>query len=114
MLDFKWHGEDFRPNPAHIRVASLIAGDTLIMPPGTIHAPLTITDCLFRGGGGMQKKEMRRRMGASRFFSENGKCTNEDPPRQARSILELFRREGAGGPDGGGYVGKGEVAEFAE
>ena len=39
MLDFKRYGDDFRPDPAHIRVLSLIAGDTLVMPPGTISCP---------------------------------------------------------------------------
>jgi len=53
-------GGAFQPHPENIRIISLVAGDTLIMPPGTIHAPITITDCLFRGGMVMQKREMRR------------------------------------------------------
>lgn len=113
-LDFKRHGENFRPNPAHIRVVSLIAGDTLVMPPGTIHAPLTITDCLFRGGMVMQKKEMRRSMRAWRFCSENGHCTNEDQPRQTRSILDFFRNQLRADPAACGYVGKGGLAEFQD
>jgi hypothetical protein len=115
MLDFKRYGEDFRPNPAHIRVLSLIAGDTLVMPPGTIHAPLTITDCLFRGGMVMQKKEMRRSMRAWRFCSENGNCTNEEQPRQARSILDFFRNQFRADPTTCGYaVGESGEAEFEE
>jgi hypothetical protein len=114
MLDFKRHGDDFHPNPAHIRVVSLIAGDTLIMPPGTIHAPLTITDCLFRGGMVMQKKEMRRSMRAWRFCTENGNCTNEEQPRQARSILDFFRNQLRADPAACGYAGEGGMAEFEE
>jgi hypothetical protein len=114
MLDFKRHGDDFHPNPAHIRVVSLIAGDTLIMPPGTIHAPLTITDCLFRGGMVMQKKEMRRSMRAWRFCTENGNCTNEEQPRQARSILDFFRNQLRADPAACGYAGEGSMAEFEE
>jgi hypothetical protein len=114
MLDFKQHGDDFRPNPDHIRVVSLIAGDTLIMPPGTIHAPLTITDCLFRGGMVMQKKEMCRSMRAWRFCSENGNCTDEEQPRQPRSILDFFRNQLRADPAACGYAGKGGMAEFEE
>lgn len=112
--DFKRHGEGFRPNPQHLRVISLVAGDTLIMPPGTIHAPITITDCLFRGGMVMQKKEMRRSIRAWRYCSENGHCTNEDQPRQTRSILDFFRMQVKADPVACGYIGKDAAAEFNE
>lgn len=114
MQDFKRQGDDFRPNPAHIRVISLVAGDTLVMPPGTIHAPLTITDCLFRGGMVMQKKEMRRSMRAWRFCSENGNCTNEEQPRQARSVLDFFRNLLRADPAACGYAGEGGLVEFED
>lgn len=48
--DFKKYGEKWLPKKEWIRTISLTCGDTLIMPPGTIHAPITVTDCLFRGG----------------------------------------------------------------
>jgi hypothetical protein len=67
-------GGSFQPNPKHIRIISLVAGDTLIMPPGTIHAPITITDCLFRGGMVMQKREIRKkasRLGDSTRIMDN-------------------------------------------
>ena len=111
-LQFKMNHENFKPNPEHIRILALVAGDTLIMPPGTIHAPITISDCLFRGGMVMQKKQMWRSMREWRFCSDNDRCTNENQPRQARSMLDFFRREVHADPAACGYGGEGGVAAF--
>ena len=111
-LRFKQDHEKFKPKPEHIRIIALVAGDTLIMPPGTIHAPITITDCLFRGGMVMQKRQMWRSMREWRFCSDNDRCTNENQPRQARSILDFFRREVHANPSACGYGGENGVAEF--
>lgn len=45
------HLASWEPQPACdvIRIVALTAGDTLVMPPGTIHAPITISDALFTG-----------------------------------------------------------------
>jgi hypothetical protein len=110
---FKQDHENFKPNPEHIRIIALVAGDTLIMPPGTIHAPITITDCLFRGGMVMQKKQMWRSMREWRFCSDNDRCTNENQPRQARSILDFFRREVHANPAACGYEGENGVGVAA-
>lgn len=107
-------GGNFQPSPEHIRVLSLVAGDTLIMPPGTIHAPITITDCLFRGGMVMQKREMRRSIQAWRFCSDNGGCTNENQPRQARAILDYFKSLVQTDPTSCGYDGTEGIKEFEE
>ncbi|KAG0646441.1 hypothetical protein D0Z07_7446 [Hyphodiscus hymeniophilus] len=104
-LQFRQDHESFKPDPKHIRILALVAGDTLIMPPGTIHAPITITDCLFRGGMVMQKKEMWRSIREWRFCSDNDQCTNENQPRQARSMLDYFRREVHANPAACGYKG---------
>ena len=109
---FKQDHENFKPNPEHIRILSLVAGDTLIMPPGTIHAPITVTDCLFRGGMVMQKRQMSKSMQAWRFCSDNDRCTNENQPRQARSILDFFKREVHADLAACGYSGENGIAEF--
>jgi hypothetical protein len=93
MADFRRLGSRYRPDSRHIKVLALTAGDTLVMPPGTIHGPITVTDCLLQGGMVMQKRQMRRSMRAWRFCAENGRCTNEEQPRQTRSILDYFRRQ---------------------
>jgi hypothetical protein len=111
---FRRDHEDFKPNPDHIRIIALVAEDTLIMPPGTIHAPITITDCLFRGGMVMQKREMWRSMREWRFCSDNDQCTNENQPRQARSILDFFKREVHGNPAACGYEGEDGIAKFEQ
>jgi hypothetical protein len=105
-------GGNFQPPREHIRVLSLVAGDTLIMPPGTIHAPITITDCLFRGGMVMQKREMRRSIQAWRFCSDNGGCTNENQPRQSRAILDYFGTLVKSDPAACGYRGVKGFSEF--
>jgi len=111
---FKQDHENFKPNPEHIRIIALVAGDTLIMPPGTIHAPITVTDCLFRGGMVMQKKQMWRSMREWRFCSDNDRCTNENQPRQARSILDFFKMEVHANPAACGYGGDNGVAAFEQ
>jgi hypothetical protein len=112
--EFKQLGDDFRPDPALLKVLMLVAGDTLIMPPGTIHAPITITDCLFRGGMVMHKRQMRRSMRAWRFCSGNPHCTNEDQPRQTRSILDFFRNQVRTDPAGCGYNDEEGLREFED
>jgi hypothetical protein len=111
---FARDGGAFQPNPQYIRVISLVAGDTLIMPPGTIHAPITITDCLFRGGMVMQKREMRRSMRAWRFCADNEGCTNENQPRQARAVLDYFGGLVRADPLACGYENGIGVAEFED
>ena len=111
-LRFKQDHKNFKPNPEHIRILALVAGDTLIMPPGTIHAPITVTDCLFRGGMVMQKKQMWRSMKEWRFCSDNDQCTNENQPRQARSMLDFFRREVHADPAACGYGGDLGIVDF--
>jgi hypothetical protein len=108
-LQFKQNHENFKPKPEHIRILALVAGDTLIMPPGTIHAPITISDCLFRGGMVMQKRQMWRSMREWRFCSDNDRCTNENQPRQARSMLDFFKSEVYADPAACGYGGENGV-----
>ena len=50
LKEFAEQGPNWLPDTDLIHVISLIKGMTLIMPPGTIHAPITVTNCLFRGG----------------------------------------------------------------
>jgi hypothetical protein len=106
-------GGAFKPRPDLIRVISLVSGDTLIMPPGTIHSPITITDCLFRGGMVMHQKYMRQSVRGWRFCNDNGQCTNENQPRQARSVLDYFRRQVLTDPESCGYT-KDSIAEFED
>jgi len=110
--EFQRTGLAYHPDPSLVRILALTAGDTLIMPPGTIHAPITITDCLFRGGMVMQKKQMRRSIREWRFCAENDICTNEDQPKQARTILDYFRRQVRANPESCGYLGPLGLDEF--
>lgn len=83
-------GTDWVPEASWIRVISLVRGDTLIMPPGTIHAPITVTDCLFRGGMCWRKEIfVRCTLPFWRFISRNrDKVTNEDPPLQSKGVID--------------------------
>lgn len=111
---FRREGQHFIPPPELIRIIALTAGDTLIMPPGTIHAPITITDCLFRGGMAMQERNLRRHIKAWRFCVENDRCTNEDVPKQSRSVIDYFRTKVKQDPAACGYLGKNGLKEFEE
>jgi hypothetical protein len=111
---FRREGQHFVPPPDLIRIIALTAGDTLIMPPGTIHAPITITDCLFRGGMAIQERNLRRHIKAWRFCVENDRCTNEDVPKQSRSVIDFFRTRVQQDPAGCGYLGKNGFKEFEE
>jgi hypothetical protein len=111
---FKKEGQHFQPPEHLIKIIALTAGDTLIMPPGTIHAPITITDCLFRGGMAVQERNLRRHVKAWRFCVENDRCTNEDIPKQSRAVIDYFRTRVQLDPAACGYLGKNGVKEFEE
>jgi hypothetical protein len=89
--EFAEHGMDWRPTPSiGIPMLALVRGDTLVMPPGTIHAPITLTDCLFTGGMAIHPLHLRDTLQIWEYLCEHPNCTNEDPPRQARSVLDYF------------------------
>lgn len=101
--EFIAKGGDYKPPPDLIRVIALVAGDTLVMPPGTIHSPITVTDCLFRGGMVMHQKYLKQSVEAWKFCNDNGNCTNESQPRQARSVLDYLRKLVHADPKACGY-----------
>lgn len=111
---FRRDGAHFVPPSDLIRIIALTAKDTLIMPPGTIHAPITITDCLFRGGMAVQERNLRRHVKAWRFCVENDRCTNEDVPKQTRSVIDFYRTRVRADPEKCGYLGKNGLQEFEE
>ncbi len=84
----------WRPKPKEgIRVISLTRGDMLIQPPGTIHAPITLTDCFFLGGMAWKRSTMKQTMAVWEHLARNEDCTNENLPRQAQAILEYLENE---------------------
>ncbi|KAG4427236.1 hypothetical protein IFR05_017282, partial [Cadophora sp. M221] len=89
--EFVRHGEDWIPPARWVRIIALTRFDTLVMPPGTIHAPITITDCLFRGGMAMQKRLLKRTFDTWTMCARNPHVTNEGRPRQAPAILDYLR-----------------------
>ena len=62
----------------------------------------------------MQKKEIRRSVRESRFCSDNPRCTNENKPKQGRSILDYIRNQVRLDPAGYGYTGEGEAGGLEE
>ncbi|KAL5330839.1 hypothetical protein ACEPPN_000364 [Leptodophora sp. 'Broadleaf-Isolate-01'] len=102
--EFARDGTDWKPNPAWIRVISLIRGDTLIMPPGTIHAPITATDCLFRGGMCWNKNMfVSHTLPHWQYITRNrDKVTNEDPPTETQRIIKWLQSSIVADPEGYG------------
>jgi hypothetical protein len=92
LADFAKHGVNWRPKPeCKIPVISLIRGDTLIMPPGTIHAPISLTDCFFLGGMYMNERFIQRTLEVWLYLCRREICTNEAQPKQARAIIDYIQ-----------------------
>ncbi|KAF4633800.1 hypothetical protein G7Y89_g4318 [Cudoniella acicularis] len=68
-------------------VVCLIAGYTLIMPPGVPHGPASITDCFCSGGMFWYDQTFKAAFKAWRRQVNYSDYTNEEPPRQTRSVL---------------------------
>ena len=105
MQQFASDGVDYVPSlPARLIAVSLVEGDTIIMPPGTIHAPITVTDCFFRGFMGVHSQHVDRTIDTWDWLVKNPDCTNEEPPRETRRILEFYVRSVLADPLSHGVV----------
>ena len=82
-------GPEWEPPREWIRIISLIPGDYLIMPPGTIHAPISPTNCFFRGGMCWDSRIfLTHTLPMWKFImAHRDKASNEDHPKQAANIL---------------------------
>ncbi|KAH8587624.1 hypothetical protein B0O99DRAFT_601491 [Bisporella sp. PMI_857] len=86
--DFASEGPYWIPQePAKAVVILLQPGDTLIMPPGTIHAVLTMSDSLMNGGMCWMQTNVFDHMKARAYTCENSDCTNENMPIQSEDIV---------------------------
>jgi len=92
--EFKRLGTAWRPTPTQgIPVISLIGGDTIVVPPRMIHAPVTITNVSMAGGMFFDERHLLSHLRSWLFLTENNdKCTNEPPPKQTKAILTLARQ----------------------
>jgi hypothetical protein len=85
---FESDGVEYIPSPPAMLIAiSLIEGDTIIMPPGTIHVPVTATDRFFRGFIGVHPRYVSRSIDTWDWLVRNEDCTNEEAPRETRRII---------------------------
>lgn len=112
LVAFKENGLMWSPPPELIKIIALIRGDTLIMPPGTIHAPITVTNCLFRGGMVMQRRQLARTFKFWRYLSDNLYCTNEDKPKETRAVLDYFQNRVHQDPVACGFHTPAHLAQF--
>lgn len=101
LEDFAEHGMLWQPNPEWIRVIPLVAGDCLVMPPGCIHAPITVTNCLFTGAMfWSQHTFVSHTLPNWVYISKyRNSVTNEDPAYQTGDILEWIKSEIRADPD---------------
>lgn len=91
MEEFARQGGDWNPKPTiGLPILSLIQGDTLVMPPGLIHAPITLTDCLIVGGMCWHKRHIYATVRAWHWAMKHPNCTNEDLPKQTRAIIAFL------------------------
>lgn len=83
----------WRPRPAAgIPVLTILKGYMLLQKPGNIHAPITLTDCLFLGGMAWKHSSLRMHLEVMRFLAENQDCTNEELSSEIQRILLTLRR----------------------
>jgi hypothetical protein len=81
---FAKEGMNWRPHPSRVRLILLRPGDTLYMPAGELvpHAPITITDCLMRGGMVWDTLRLPDILYNILYATENNDVTNESIPKQ--------------------------------
>ncbi|KFZ22902.1 hypothetical protein V502_02615 [Pseudogymnoascus sp. VKM F-4520 (FW-2644)] len=111
-LGFSQEGINWRPKPNDkIPVIALTRGDMLIQPPGTIHAPITLTKCFFLGGMAWRKNTLPQTLNVWHYLMKNEICTNEPLPRQSQAILDFIRVAVHDAPEEHGYR-ENELGEF--
>ncbi|KFY31683.1 hypothetical protein V493_00893 [Pseudogymnoascus sp. VKM F-4281 (FW-2241)] len=103
--EFKKYGEQWRPmlRGSKIPVIALVRGDTLVQPPGTIHAPITLTNCKLTGGMAWRERDMKRSMEEWLFLADNEGCTNEPLPQQTSEIINYLQPRVRFEPEKFGY-----------
>jgi hypothetical protein len=90
--EFKKYGEQWRPTlGGKIPVIALVRGDTLIQPPGTIHAPITLTNCKLTGGMAWREQDLKLTLKEWLFLADNEGCTNEPLPKQTQEIINYLQ-----------------------
>jgi hypothetical protein len=105
MKDFAKHGKDWQPKlKCKLPSITLIKGDTLIMPPGTIHAPITLTDCFMVGGMCMHPRSVKESLAIWQYLSRYKDCTNKFQPAQARAVLDYVHNLVHESPSRHGYT----------
>jgi hypothetical protein len=111
-LGFSKEGINWRPKPdGKIPVIALTRGDMLIQPPGTIHAPITLTNCFFLGGMAWRKNTLPQTLKVWHYLMKNEICTNEPLPRQSQAILDFIKVAVHDAPEEHGYR-QNELGEF--
>ncbi|KFY03053.1 hypothetical protein O988_01724 [Pseudogymnoascus sp. VKM F-3808] len=111
-VGFSKEGINWRPKPKDkIPVIALTRGDMLIQPPGTIHAPITLTNCFFLGGMAWRKNTLPLTLNVWHYLMKNEICTNEPLPRQSQAILDFIRVAVHDAPEEHGYR-EDELGEF--
>ena len=82
--EFAEKGRNWRPHPSRVRLILLRPGDILYMPAGELvpHAPVTVTDCLMRGGMLWDTLRMRDILSNIAWITENNDVTNEATAKQ--------------------------------
>ncbi|ELR08621.1 hypothetical protein VC83_02250 [Pseudogymnoascus destructans] len=103
-LGFSKEGINWRPKPdGKIPVIALTRGDMLIQPPGTIHAPITLTNCFFLGGMAWRRNTLPQTLNVWHYLMKNDICTNEPLPRQSQAILDFIKVAVHDAPEEHGY-----------
>jgi hypothetical protein len=113
LKEFICHSMLWEPNPTGgIPVLALIKGDTIVMPLGTIHAPITLTDVSMAGGMCMDDRLLMEHLKWWCFYAENNHCSNETPPKETRSIMDIISNYVHSNPEKYGIRTPEELEDF--
>ena len=113
-VEFAKAEDIWRPRPAGgIPVLTILKGYLLLQKPGNIHAPITLTECLFLGGMAWKHSSIREHLEVTQFLAANDRATNEELPSQLQPLVLTLRAMIKSSPVAFGLaVGSSTIEEF--
>ncbi|KAF2085074.1 hypothetical protein K490DRAFT_47607, partial [Saccharata proteae CBS 121410] len=88
---FARFGQQWKPSARRIRTVMLGPGDTLVMPAGCVHMPLTVEPALCFGGIFWDCADLTNTLKTVERNVRSPDCTNELPARQLPALLEQLQ-----------------------
>lgn len=109
--EFASEGPEWVPDINLVRVIHLVPGDTLIMAPGTIHAPVSITNAFFHGSFYWSRHSfITAQLPKWLWIAEHPNTTNEDAVKGTRLLLAWVQDDMRANPTAYGIAPETDMA----